>query len=128
MSKNVVELLDYFSLQFLPHWILNRKDANAVQLFIKQLNNRVVLLKDHTYGKERLYHTFYIFLYELYGMSHKYTTAIHHHVTRKENLVKNFTQLVQKQFRSQRKVNFYAEQLSITPKYLTETKACNGEK
>lgn len=121
MPKNAVELLDYFSSQFSPHWKLDRKDASSVQLFIKQLNNRVITLNEHVYGKELLYHTFYIFLYELYGMSKKYAVPIHHHVTRKENLVKNFTQLVQKQFRSQRNVTAYAEQLHITPKYLTET-------
>jgi hypothetical protein len=92
-----------------------------VQLLIKQLNNRVTSLNEHVYGKELLYHTFYIFLYEVYGLSKKYAVPFHHHVTRKENLVKNFTLLVQNQFRSQRNVNAYAKQLSITPKYLTET-------
>jgi len=121
MLKNAVELLDYFSSQFSPHWKLDKKDAASFQLLIKQLNNKVSLLNEHEYGKELLYHTFYIFLYEVYGLSKKYAVPIHHHVTRKENLVKNFTQLVQKQFRSQRNVNTYAEQLNITPKYLTET-------
>jgi AraC family transcriptional activator of pobA len=121
MPKNAVELFDYFSSQFSPHWNLDKKDASAVQLFIKQLNNRVVFLNEHVYGKELLYHTFYIFLYEVYGLSSKYAAPFQHHVTRKENLVKDFTQLVQKQFRSQRKVNIYAEQLNITSKYLTET-------
>jgi AraC-like DNA-binding protein len=73
------------------------------------------------YGKELLYHTFYLFLYEVYGISKKYAVPFHHHVTRKENLVKNFTLLVQKQFRLLRNVNKYAAQLNITPKYLTET-------
>lgn len=121
MPKNTVELLDYFSTQFSPHWDLTRKDAASVQLLVKQLNSRVTTLNEQVYGKELLYHSFYIFLYEVYGMSKKYAVPFHHHVTRKENLVKNFTQLVQKQFRSQRNVNGYAEQLNITPKYLTET-------
>jgi len=121
MPKNAVELLDYFSSQFSPHWNLDEKDASFLQLLIKQLNNRVTSLNEHVYGKELLYHTFYILLYEVYGLSKKYAVPFHHHVTRKENLVKNFTQLVQKQFKSQRNVNTYAEQLSITPKYLTET-------
>ena len=121
MPKNAVELLDYFSSQFSPHWNLDEKDASSLQLLIKQLNNRVTSLNEHVYGKELLYHTFYILLYEVYGLSKKYAVPFHHHVTRKENLVKNFTQLVQKQFKSQRNVNTYAEQLSITPKYLTET-------
>src|SRR4030095_323394 len=121
MPKHAVELLDYFSSRFSPHWNIDRKDASSVQLFIKQLNNRVISLNEHVYGKELLYHTFYIFLYEAYGLSKKYAVPFHHHVTRKENLVKNFTQLVQNQFRSQRNVNTYAEQLNVTPKYLTET-------
>lgn len=121
MPKNAVELLDYFITQYSPHWILDRKDASSLQLFIKQLNNRVISLNKQEYGKELLYHTFYIFLYEVYGQSKKYAVPFHHHVTRKENLVKNFSQLVQKQFRSQRNVTAYAEQLNITPKYLTET-------
>ena len=121
MAKNAVELLDYFSSRFSPHWNLDRKDASSVQLFIKQLNNRVISLNEHVYGKELLYHTFYIFLYELYGLSKKYAVPILHHVTRKENLAKNFTQLVQKQFTAQRSVSIYAQQLTITPKYLTET-------
>ena len=121
VPKNAVELLDYFSSQFSPHWRLDKKDAVLVQRLIKQLNERVSSLHDHVYGKELLFHTFYIYLYEVYGLSKKYAVPFLHHVTRKENLVKNFTQLVQKQFGSQRNVNTYAEQLNITPKYLTET-------
>lgn len=121
MPKNAAELLDYFSSQFSPHWNLDKKDASGLQLIIKQLDSRLSALNKHVYGKELLYHTFYIYLYEVYGLSKKYAVPFHHHITRKENLVKNFTQLVQKQFRSQRNVNAYAELLSITPKYLTET-------
>lgn len=121
IPKSEVELLDYFSSQFSPQWNLDRKDASAVQLLIKQLNNRVIALTEHVYGKELLYHTFYIYLYEVYGLSKKYAVPFHHHVTRKENLVKNFTQLVQNQCRSQRNLSTYAEELNITPKYLTET-------
>jgi len=121
MPKNAVDLLEYFSPHFSPLWNLDKKDASAVQRFVKQLHNRIILLNEHVYGKELLYHTFYIFLYEVYGLSNKYAAPFHHHMTRKENLVKNFTQLVQKQCSAQRKVNAFAEQLHITPKYLTET-------
>jgi AraC-like DNA-binding protein len=121
MQKNAVELLDYFSTQFSPHWKLDKKDAESVQLLIKQLNKKLSSMNDHPYGKELLFHTFYIFLYEVYGLSKKYAVPFHHHITRKENLVKNFTQLVQKQFKEQRNVQAYAVQLNITAKYLTET-------
>jgi hypothetical protein len=51
MPKNAVELLDYFSSQFSPHWNLDEKDASSLQLLIKQLNNRVTSLNEHVYGK-----------------------------------------------------------------------------
>lgn len=121
IPHKTIEMLDYFSSQFSPLWNLNRKEASAVQLFIKQLNNRVISLNEHLYGKELMYHTFNIFLYEVCSLSKKYSVPYHHHVSRKENLVKNFIQLVQKQYRTQRNVRMYAEQLNITPKYLTET-------
>ncbi|RTL57621.1 MAG: AraC family transcriptional regulator [Sphingobacteriales bacterium] len=121
MPKNAVELLDYFSTQFSPHWKLEKKDAGTVQLLIKQLNEKLSSMNEHPYGKELLYHTFYIYLYEVYGLSKKYAVPFHHHITRKENLVRNFTQLVQKQFKEQRNVQAYADQLNITAKYLTET-------
>ena len=121
MPKNAVELLDYFSSQFSPHWKLAKKDGASVQLLIKQLNNRVSSLIENSYGRELLYHTFYIFLYELFNLSKKYAVPFHHHVSRKENLVKDFTRLVQKQFKEQRNVQAYAHQLNITAKYLTET-------
>jgi AraC-like DNA-binding protein len=120
MPIAAVELLDYFSSQFSPFWELNRKDAATVQLLIRQLDERISSLHDHEFGRELLYHTFYIFLYEVYGMSKKYAAQYKHHVTRKENLVMNFTHLVQRQFRKNRTVQAYAEQLHITPKYLTE--------
>jgi len=121
MSKNAAELLDYFSSQFSPHWKLSKKEATTIQLVIKQLNDRISSLSNYEYGKELLYHTFFIFLYELYNLSKKYAVAFHHHVSRKENLVKDFTLLVQKQYKDQRNVQAYAQQLNITAKYLTET-------
>jgi len=121
MPKIDVELPDYFSSQFSPQWELKRKDAATLQLLMKQLNERISSLNEQVYGKELLYHTFFIFLYEVYDMSKKYAAPINHHISRKENLVKNFQQLLQKQFRKNRKVQSFAKQLNITPKYLTET-------
>src|SRR6185503_6003357 len=78
MPNNAIELLDYFSSQFSPHWDLDKKDASTVQLLMKQLYSRVVSLNEHVYGKELLYHTFYIFLYEVYGLSKKYAVPFQH--------------------------------------------------
>lgn len=121
LQKNAMEILDYFSSNFSPYWELSSGDAAKVKSLMKQLNERISDLNKHEFGKELLCHTFYIFLYEVYGMSKKYAVQVKHHVSRKENLVMNFTHLVQKQLRKNRSVQEYAEQLNITPKYLTES-------
>ncbi len=121
MPKIDIELQDYFSSQYSPCWKLKREDAAKLELLMKQLNERVSSINERVYGRELLYHTFYIFLYELYDMSKKYAAHFSHHISRKENLVKNYKLLLQKQFRMNRNVQAYADQLNITPKYLTET-------
>lgn len=117
------ELYDYFTTKYSPLWHLNKEDAQLVYQHFKQLVFRCEqLVKKAPFAKELLHHTFFLLLYELSAMGTRYleqkgqTT-----VSRKENLVMNFTSLVQSQFREHRRLQFYAEQLYVTPKYLTET-------
>lgn len=121
MPKNISELMEYFSSRFSPIWILSEKDAGLIHTLTKELNRRSNDCRAYPYGRELLFHTFNIFLYEMAVLSRTYAQAVTVHVSRKENLVINFTSLVQKQFKSRRNVRQYAEQLNVTPKYLTET-------
>ncbi len=43
------------------------------------------------------------------------------HNKKSEHIFLNFIQLVEKHYRSERRVGWYAEQLNISPKYLSET-------
>ena len=70
------------------------------------------------YGKELLYLSFNIFLYELALIGNKYAQTAKH-ISRKENLVINFTSLVKIHFKKERSLSFYASLLNITSKYLT---------
>ncbi len=121
MPKNIAELFDYFTTKYSPFWDLNQKDASLIASLIKQLYRRNADLDKYPFGKELLYHNFYIFLYEMRSLSIKYLTVQNTALSRKETLVMNFTALVQQQFKSERNVQQYARQLFITAKYLTET-------
>jgi len=119
-QKNT-DLLNYFSSQFKADWQLSKDDSRLVQELISQLSSRGKNISTHERGKEILFHTFNIFLYELSALSKRYATLIEHVVSRRESLAFSFTRLVQKHFRTQRTVKSYAALLNITPKYLSET-------
>lgn len=121
MSQKGTDLLEYFTSKYSPFWQLTQKDTSLVVALIKQLHIRNATLQNTVFGKELLFHTFYIFLYEMKLLSIKYTKVISPNLSRKEILVMDFVKLVQQQFRTLRNVQQYARQLFVSPKYLTET-------
>ncbi|WP_159469814.1 AraC family transcriptional regulator [Dyadobacter sp. 3J3] len=115
------DLFEYFSSKFSPYWNIAENDAEMVLRLMGDMHNRKNGLKGHPFGKELLYTVFQTFLYEIGGLSKIYAEPVNPYFSRKENLAMEFMLLVQKNFRHQRSVSQYAEQLNITPKYLTET-------
>ncbi|MBC9911783.1 helix-turn-helix domain-containing protein [Chitinophaga varians] len=117
-----MELYDYFTSKYSPHWKLSPSDARLMLTHFRQVAARIEDMKaKQPFAKEKLQHTFLLFLYELAALSTKYTELINPAVSRKESLVIRFTNLVQVHFKYQRNVQQYAEQLFVTAKYLTET-------
>ncbi|HJT73141.1 MAG TPA: helix-turn-helix domain-containing protein [Chitinophaga sp.] len=118
---NFMEVMDYFSTKHSPLWSLNQKDAQRMAQLFTELENRTGAAISHPFGKELVYHSFYIVMYELAALAQQYMKQDMQQSPRKESLVISFTNLVQLQFTHQRNVSQYAEQLYVTPKYLTET-------
>ncbi|QJB32953.1 AraC family transcriptional regulator [Chitinophaga oryzae] len=122
ISATKIELYDYFTSKYSPHWKLSPAEAQLMRSHFRQLDARMEELKNkQPFAKEKLQHTFLLFLYELATLSTIHTELKNPAVSRKESLVIRFTNLVQAHFRSQRNVQQYAEQLFVTAKYLTET-------
>ncbi|SFE43828.1 AraC-type DNA-binding protein [Chitinophaga sp. CF118] len=116
-----IDLIDYFTSKYSPHWQLEQEDASILSDIISQLEQRTKNLNSHPFGEELMRYAFYLFLYELAGMSKKYAKTNNPDFTRKEGLVMGFINMVQLQFKEQRNVQQYAAQLHVTAKYLTET-------
>ncbi|RBL89094.1 AraC family transcriptional regulator [Chitinophaga flava] len=122
LPANKMELYDYFTSKYSPHWKLSVTDANILRTHFRHLEARMEELKQQLpFAREKLQHTFLLFLYELAALSYRYTQLKNPNISRKESLVISFTNLVQVQFRHQRNLKQYAEQLFVTAKYLTET-------
>lgn len=112
--------LELFSSQYHPILNLSAAQASLILDIIKQLNSRFIGLNKHPFGQELFHHTFCIFFFELAALSQKCKVPLKTQLSIKEDLVLRFVDLAQESFRIQHKVRFFADQLCVTSKYLSE--------
>src|SRR5690606_15328983 len=74
----------------------------------------------HLFGRELILHHILIFLYEIGALTQKYSSMQKLNFSRKEKISMQFSRLVQEHYKRERKLLFYASQLHISSKYLTE--------
>jgi AraC-like DNA-binding protein len=126
LPKHSNDLVGYFSSQYKPKWELDQGDAAVIERYIRELF-ALCEQSDRPFGKEQLNHIFLAFIYEIAAQGRKYSPPLIGHLTRKEELVIRFANLVSNNFRQERMVRYYADALNVTAKYLTETvKEING--
>ncbi|HKC69545.1 MAG TPA: helix-turn-helix domain-containing protein [Bacteroidia bacterium] len=87
---------------------------------IEDLKQKNQTIAQHPYGDNILQHTFRIFLYEMAAIAKKYNIVGINKISRKQDLVIKFGNLLNLHYKEERSVKYYANLLSITPKYLTE--------
>lgn len=121
LPDNFWESSGYFSAKKIPVWSLDNKEVKAITTISDQLERWNNNQDDHPYKREILNYTFMIFLLELAAIAPRYSVESNQRFSRKELLTINFYTLAKKHFRTDRSLQFYANLLFITPKYLTET-------
>ena len=99
---------------------LIESDSFALVKLIEDLKQKNQGVGRHPYGDTILHYAFRIFLYELAAIAKKYNVCGANKISRKQNLVMRFGNLLNMHFKEERSVKYYANLLSITPKYLTE--------
>ena len=121
LPDNFWEISDYFSAKNIPVWSLDSKAVKSIISMVDQLakwNNHNTI---HPYKSEILNYTFMIFILELAAIAPRYSQKSNQRFSRKELLTIDFYALAKKHFRTKRALQFYADLLFVTPKYLTET-------
>jgi AraC family transcriptional activator of pobA len=114
------ELFTYFSSKYHPIWQLEADDGAVVSAQVSHLVDRLTKYSTHPFGKEILISAFYIFLFEIGALGQKYSEMTRMNFSRQESLVIRFGNLARKNFREERTVKVYADQLNVSAKYLTE--------
>lgn len=120
IPRNVLEVLNYFSSNFLSVIDLEEKEANFIYHQISQLYDYVGRCRTHLFGKELLTSSFQMLLMNIGGVKDQYTEIIKLSYSPQKYLYIKFSDLVQNQFKEERKIKNYADQLNVTAKYLSE--------
>jgi len=120
MPERTSDIFSYFSSKFSPVWNLEPEDTEMVKHQIHLLAECCQRYSTHPFGKEILIHGFWIFLFEIGALGQKYSQMTRLSFSRQESLVIKFSNLAQQQFRQERTVKKYADQLNVSAKYLTE--------
>ncbi|MES2131852.1 MAG: AraC family transcriptional regulator [Bacteroidota bacterium] len=120
IEQHEIELIDFNSRSNENIVTLTDDEREKLKKIIEDLKEKIDNILDHPFGVEIVKHTFHIFLAEMAAISVKYNVAPKHKTSRKQDIVMQFSNLVNSNFKENRSVKFYADQLAITPKYLTE--------
>jgi AraC-like DNA-binding protein len=121
IHKSHIEPFDFFASQSPPLIALEQQDTDILLSLFNLLQQKNVVKGTHPFGTEVVNHSFSVLLYELAAVHQKYNNGGAIQLNRKEHLLMRFLKLLPAHFKEQRSVQYYAELLSVTPKYLTET-------
>lgn len=100
---------------------LTQEDASRFMSVITMLQEKNFAEGDHPFAAEVVRHFFNVFQFELAGLYYKYRNYKKLVYDRKEELLWRFLSLLPEHVKTERSLQFYANRLYVTPKYLTQT-------
>lgn len=121
IAKSSLDPSAYLSSKQSPHIQLAPEETAMLKELMQMVYLRNMEDEASPYRQERLTHSFSLLLYEIATLFTKQKKDVPLKLTRKEELSAIFLNLLNQHFKEQRSLQFYADQLFITPKYLTQT-------
>ena len=121
MYQKYVSAFDLLGPDLSPHILLEGDEEVILGGLFRMLYANTVTRKKNEFSQEIIQHTFSLLCYELVSIFYNHNRQLKTKISRKQDLVSKFMKLLLKYYREERSVQFYAEQLSVTPRYLTQT-------
>lgn len=125
---NFMELIkNYFTSKFNPIWHISQEESERMEHIILTLQQYLRLTSDHLFKTEILKSLFQVFLFELGRLATQYAGQSLSKPSRKKQLYLDFYMMIKEHYKTSRTVSYYAGELAVTPKYLSEvTKELSG--
>ncbi|MGN0068345.1 MAG: helix-turn-helix domain-containing protein [Prevotella sp.] len=103
-----------------PVFELSGQEVKHIVEYVRMMKEKIDY-KSHSFRKEIAQSLFTTMIYDLSDTIERSQGSTTGKNKRSEMVFTNFIRLAEKNFKKERKVKWYAQQLSITPKYLSET-------
>lgn len=110
-----------FQNSVLGHYQLTDDEFSELWQQLQVLNVRLILESKSRFGKEVIHHLFLSLIYMLADTTNRYNQASLRELNRGEKMVVGFMALLSTNARKERQVSYYAQQLGISAKHLSET-------
>lgn len=111
----------YFEYQYLPIWDLSQREQETVVPLFLKLKEREVSFGNHPFAHLLFNLTFTELVLELIAIGSKKDKERFKNYNRAEYLAMQFMILARESYQEQTKLDFYADQLAVSVKYLSET-------
>lgn len=111
----------FFKIAEHPYISLNEEDVKNINCYFDIIRLKICTERDNRYIKNIMIGLLRSLFYDVYSkfvLTYKGVTAPK---SRKEIVFQNFYKLLMENFKKERNVEFYADQLFITPKHLSST-------
>ncbi|RZJ82474.1 MAG: AraC family transcriptional regulator [Chryseobacterium sp.] len=99
---------------------LSKEDHESIRFHILSLKRKMEMPAELAHVKEIQRHSFISVLYEVFLVQDKQRVFLPVKLDRKEELTGDFLNLVSRYFLQERKVQFYAKTLFVTPRHLSQ--------
>ncbi|MBL0741154.1 AraC family transcriptional regulator [Chryseolinea lacunae] len=103
------------------HLVLEKEEITLLSDIFKALYSNIVTRERNEFFQEIIQHNFSMVIYELMNVFYHHNQELKSKSTRKQDITTRFMKLLIKHYKVERSVQFYAGQLAITPRYLTQT-------
>ena len=103
------------------HLVLEKEEIALLSDIFKMLYANIVTREKNEFSQEIIQHNFSLVIYELINVFYHHHRELKSKPTRKQDITASFMKLLIKRYKEERSVQFYAGQLAITPRYLTQT-------
>lgn len=117
---NSEETIHFLSENNTRKFALSDQEFTDMIFLLSSLNRKMQLPLSTKRLKEMVRHSFVSVMYELFMVQEKYCTINLVKLNRKERLTSDFLIMLSESFRSEKRIQYYADRLYITPRHLSQ--------
>ena len=120
VNKNSIDAFAFFTSKIIPKLSFTKPEMESFLFLVNFLQKKNIENKDDFFGNEMITHTFNLLMLEIASIYKKKYSEIKIEVSRKEELMMKFLKILENNFKRERSVKFYADNLFVTTGHLTK--------